>query len=121
MKRAAVVAACVLVFLWKYWALNVDYKHELDAHLQTQKQLNIALSEVRNWRMVAGETLIAAEAQKQLAEACLVRESEARADEEARKAILTPAKPRPRTVAEKQQVVDDATRARAVSRLNRGL
>lgn len=54
-----------------------------------------------------------------LAEACLEREAQARADGAARAAILANTKPRPRTDAERQEVVDDATRNAAAARLNR--
>lgn len=121
MKSAVVMVACAVVLLWKCWSLNLDYKHELDAHLQTQKQLAVAITTAQRWQVVAGETLLAAEAQKQLAEACLSRESQAQTDAEARKLLLATAKPRPRTETESKQVVDDETRTRAVSRLNRGL
>lgn len=47
------------------------------------------------------------------------REAEARADFAARTAIMTNVKPRPRTDAEAQEVVDDATRHAAAARLNR--
>lgn len=122
MKILYIVAAVMLsVLLYEHWSLCVDYEREQAAHARTRAELTTALVELQRWRTVAGETLMAADAQKQLAEACLAREAQSQSDANARKSILTQAKPRPRTETENRQVVDDETRARAVSRLNRGL
>lgn len=119
MKIFVVICAALALILWRFWSLATDYERELDAHLQTQTKLTAALDEGRRWRLVAGENLLAAEAQARLAESCLAREAQSQSDAEARKAILAQAKPRPRPAEEK--VVDDETRSRAVSRLNREL
>ena len=107
--------------LWQVSAARLDLSREELAHARTQAELTAAHDEARRWRLAAGENLLAAEAQKTLAEACLTREAAARTDADARAAILGASKPRPRPTTEKRLVVDDETRSRAVSRLNRGL
>ena len=61
------------------------------------------------------------QAQAENARLCLERETKAARDAAERAAIVKQAKPRARTAEEKDTVVDDETRRRAVERLNRPL
>lgn len=106
---------------WKSLRLERELMKEQVVHAQTQTALAAALTEGQRWRTVAAEHLIVADAQKGALESCLARESQAQTDAQARKNILNSAKPRPRPETETRQVVDDETRIRAASRLNRDL
>ena len=73
------------------------------------------------WKATAEEYRKNAEAQAENARQCLDRETKATRDAAERAAIVKRAKPRARTTEEKDKVVDDETRRRAVERLNRPL
>mgnify|MGYP001661489579 FL=1 len=73
------------------------------------------------WKAAAEEYRKNAEAQENNARQCLDREAKATRDAAERAAIVKRAKPRARTTEEKDKVVDDETRRRAVERLNRPL
>lgn len=101
--------------------------HYLGSMLALREQLHAASvareQELASKLMEASHALElangATSALSELAEACMEREAEARADFAARTAIMTNVKPRPRTDAEAKEVVDDATRHAAAARLNR--
>lgn len=73
------------------------------------------------WKTAAEAYRKDAEAQAENARRCLAREAQAQRDAAERTSIVKQAKPRARTVEEKDTVVDDETRRRAVERLNRPL
>ena len=86
------------------------------------ERLNHAVTQERDqWKATAEEYRKNAEAQAENARQCLDREAKATRNAAERAAIVKLAKPRPRTTEEKDKVVDDETRRRAVLRLNRPL
>jgi len=90
-------------------------------HKTTRLQRDNAVTEGLRWKKVAED---AGEKQATLREAaseCLAREKEAREDAAERTAIMRRTVPRERTEMEKKGVIDDATRRKAVDRLNRPL
>ncbi len=107
------VFALVVVF----FAL-MDTMGQLDA-----ERLNHAVTaqERDQWKATAEEYRKNAEAQAENARQCLDREAKATRNAAERAAIVKLTKPRPRTTEEKDKVVDDETRRRAVLRLNRPL
>lgn len=81
----------------------------------------VTAQERDQWKATAEEYRKNAEAQAENARQCLDRETKATRDAAERAAIVKLTKPRPRTTEEKDKVVDDETRRRAVERLNRPL
>ena len=92
---------------------------EENRHAATKEALAREVEKGAGWKAAYEKALMAADAHRAATQACLDREVETRKAVEERAEILQAAQPRPRTDAEKRQVVDDATRARAVDRLNR--
>lgn len=87
---------------------------ERAAHVVTER-------ERQRWQAAAEAYRENAEAQAENARLCLERETKATRDAAERAAIVKQASPRARTAEEKDKVVDDETRRRAVLRLNRDL
>lgn len=79
------------------------------------------LKERDEWKAAAEAYRKAADAQAENARLCLEREVNAARDAAERAAIVKQARPRARTAEEKDKVVDDETRRRAVERINRPL
>lgn len=105
--------AFVLV-LWRLDHVEADLVRECAAR-------RAAVQECDQWRATAEAYRQEALAQAENARQCLNREQEAAQDAKERAAIVKQARPRTRTAAEKERVVDDETRRRAVYRLNRPL
>lgn len=90
--------------------------------LDAERLRHAATAQERDrWRTAAEAYRKDAEAQAENARQCLGREAKAARDAAERADILRDARPRARTAEEKNKVVDDATRRRAVERLNRPL
>lgn len=104
-------------------AVRADAAREIQAeqaaHNATRAELVTALAEAARWADVAKLAQAATASVRATAQAALAREGQARADSQARKQILSVAKPRIRVATETMEVVDDATRQRAADRLNR--
>ena len=79
-----------------------------------------AVAQAENARRGDGRG-VTRQAQAENARLCLDRESNAARDAAERAAIVKQARPRARSAEEKNKVVDDETRRRAVERLNRPL
>lgn len=122
-KRGFIAALLVglAVTGWKSLQLEAALATERHAHEQTRTALDLAITEGQRWILATDAITLSAEAQKVALESCLNREAQAQTDAQARKKILNSAKPRPRLETETKQVVDDETRARIASRLNRDL
>ncbi len=108
---AAVGVRCALV--------QAELRTEQATHATTREQLVAAVTEGNRWAAVARQANATADAQAEYAAACIEREQKTATTAAARAAILSTVKPRPRTDAERQEVVDDATRMAAADRLNR--
>lgn len=117
MKTAVWWLAAALLFsclLGRLAHVNAELDAERAAHAVT-------LQECDRWKTAAEAYRKNAEAQEENARLCLERETKAVQDAAERAAIVKRASPRTRTAEEKNKVVDDETRRRAVLRLNRGL
>lgn len=108
---AAVGVRCALV--------QAELRTEQATHATTREQLAAAVTEGNRWAAVARQANATADAQAEYTAACIEREQKTATDAAARAAILSTVKPRPRTDAERQEVVDDATRMAAADHLNR--
>lgn len=108
---AALLFSCLL---GRLAYVNSELDAERVAHAVTER-------ERQRWRAAAEAYRENAEAQAENARLCLERETKAARDAAERAAIVKQASPRIRTAEEKDKVVDDATRRRAVERLNRSL
>ena len=112
---AAVAAALVFsLLLWRLDHVGGELDAERAAHAMTEQ-------ERAHWELSAEAYRQEALAQAENARLCLNREQKAAQDAEKRAAIVKQARPRSRTAAEKERVVDDETRRCAVLRLNRPL
>lgn len=109
-----VVALLISGLLGRLAYVNSRFDAEKSAHEATRQKLD-------RWRSAAEAYRQDAEAQAENARLCLGREAEAMKKAQERAAIVERARPRARTVEEKDKVVDDETRRRAVLRLNRPL
>lgn len=90
--------------------------------LDTERLHHAATATERDhWKATAEAYRADAEAQAENARQCLARERQAQNDAAEREAIVRRAQPRVRTDDERNKVVDDETRCRAVARLNRPL
>lgn len=90
--------------------------------LDTERLHHAATATERDhWKAAAEAYRADAEAQAENARRCLARETKAALDLAEREAIVRRAQPRVRTDDERNKVVDDETRCRAVARLNRPL
>lgn len=103
--------ACVLL-LWRLERVTGELEAERLHHAATTAERD-------HWQAAAEMYRQDAEAQAGNARLCLAREAKAALDLAEREAIVRQATPRVRSAEEK--VVDDATRRRAVLRLNRPL
>ena len=112
---AVMIAA--LVFSLLLWRLD-HICGELDAEKTAHA---ITVQERDRWQSAAEAYRKEAEAQAENARLCLNREAKTAQDALERAAIVKQAKPQIRPTEEKEKVVDDETRRRAVLRLNRPL
>lgn len=88
-------------------------------HAATRSELAESKREAAGLRIALDQARNATEALQANVRAALTREAQARADADARKAIISAMRTRERTEAEAREVVDDATRHSAAARLNR--
>jgi hypothetical protein len=126
---AGLSAALLASFAWAYVqglrldAVRAEAQREIHAeraaHNATRAELAAARAETARWADVAALARAATMSVRATAQAALDREAQAQADRQARKHILSVAKPRIRTAVEAVEVVDNATRHRAAARLNR--
>lgn len=105
--------------LWRVENLSGKLDTERAEHKTTKEALADEVTKSMGWKAAHEESLRAAEAHREATQTCLERAVEVETARKEREALLQAAPPRPRTEAEKQQVVNDATRARAADRLNR--
>jgi hypothetical protein len=118
----ALIAALALALagaIWRADHLSGALALERAEHRTTQEALTVATEKGLGWKTAYEEAFEAARARSAAAQACLDRAAEAEQARKEREALLQAAPPRPRTEAEKQEVVNDATRQRAADRLNR--
>lgn len=94
--------------------VNRELEVERTAHAVTAR-------ECERWKAAAEAYRREAVAQAENARLCLVRETNAAKEAAERAAIVKQTRPRARSAEEKDKVVDDETRRRAVERLNRPL
>ncbi|GFM37983.1 hypothetical protein [Desulfovibrio psychrotolerans] len=113
---AWIICAAVLVLCWMQHA---TLQNEYAAHALTRMERDTAVADGTRWAALARQLNATSGALSREVSACLERESRARADSQRRAAIMNQAKPRPRTEAEKEVVVDDETRRAAADHLNR--
>lgn len=99
--------------------LRTTLAAERAVHNATLHALDDALREGDRWVAVAREAYASAAIVSDYADACLKREADAATATAERGAILSTVQPRQRTEAERQEVVDDASRMAAAARLNR--
>lgn len=117
MKTALWLLAAALLFsglLGRLTHVNGELSAERLNHAATLKDRD-------QWKAAAEAYRKDAEAQAENARLCLERETKAARDATERAAIVKQARPRARTAEEKDKVMDDETRRRAVERLNRPL
>jgi len=112
---AVALAALLAATGW----LSGSLKAERAEHEAAKAALVEEVRKGEGWKAAYEEALAAIGAHREATRACLDREEQARTALEERTEILRAAQERPRSEAEKQQVVDDATRKRAADRLNR--
>lgn len=126
---AAALAGVVFCGLagWLVWQgfevreLRSGLALERAAHVTTAKERDAAITEGLRWAALHGDALAKVAALQGQVTAAQRREAQAQQDAAERQRIMDAAQPRPRTEAEKQQGVDDATRKKAAARLNRAL
>jgi hypothetical protein len=121
-KLYAVIAVLILALLGAIWRadrLSGTLALERSEHKGTTEALAREVEKGMGWKAAYEEALIAVDAQRTAAQACLDRAVATAAAREERAAILQAAQPRPRTDQERRQVVNDETRRRAADRLNR--
>ena len=112
---AVMIAALVFsLLLWRLDHVGGELDAERTAHA-------ITVQERDRWQAAAEAYRKEAEAQAENARICLNREAKTAQDALERAAIVKKAKPHIRPTEEKEKVVDDETRRRAVLRLNRPL
>lgn len=117
MKTALWLLAAALLFsglLGRLAHVSGQLDTERATHAVTER-------ERQRWQAAAEAYRREAVAQAENARLCLERETKAARDAAERTAIVKQARPRTRSVEEKNKVVDDETRRRAVLRLNRDL
>lgn len=109
----------VAVIVMALLLCRLDY---VDGQLETERAAHRAMVIERDrWKTAAEACRLDAEAQAENARQCLARERQAQNDAAEREAIVRRAQPRVRTDDERNKVVDNETRCRAVARLNRPL
>lgn len=109
----------LLALTARCYTLRTTLAAERAAHNATKHALGNAVAEGNRWAAVARQTNATADALADYAAACLKREADAATAATGRTAILSTVQPRQRTEAERQEVVDDASRMAAAARLNR--
>ena len=117
MKTALWLLVAALLFsglLGRLAHVNAELEAERAAHATTAR-------ESERWKAAAEAYWKDAEAQAENARMCLDREAKNAREEAERAGIVQQARPRARSAEEKDKVVDDETRRRAVERLNRPL
>ena len=112
---AAIVAALVAAIGIQTHRL----KAEQASHALTRKELAEAVERGAGWKRLYETAQASAQAQQEAVQECLDREVLAARAREERADILRNARARPRTEAEKHEVVDNETRRAAADRLNR--
>lgn len=116
---AALIVAVGLLSGCVYLSGKLDT--ERAEHNTTRLERESAVKAGLGWKAVAGAANLQRDGLQAAVNECLNREQEARADAAERAAIMKLAAPRARTEAERKGVVDDATRKKAMDRLNRPL
>jgi hypothetical protein len=117
-----IIAALVLALaaaIWRADHLSGELALEQTLHKATKESLALEVEKGLRWKAAYEQTLVAANAHRTAAKACLDRAKAQAMAQEERTAIMQAAQPRPRTEQERQQVVNDATRKIAADRLNR--
>lgn len=122
------LALCTLVFTLhtqfqslRLVAAHSNLRAEAAAHNATRAELAQAWADIRSQsKALAASGRATAAVQGSLKDA-LAREAEAASAAAARKKIMDAIRTRPRTESERQEVVDDATRAAVAARINRAL
>lgn len=122
--KIAGIAGLILVLaltaaLWRADHLSGELATEISIHKATQEALTREVEKGAGWKTAYEYEVDVAKAHREATQACLDRTADAEKARKEREALLQAAQPRPRTETEKQQVVNDATRARAADRLNR--
>jgi hypothetical protein len=115
----AILALTLAAALWRVENLSGKLDTERAEHTATKEALAREIEKGMGWQAAYEKALLSAEAHRQATQECLERALVAETARKEREALLQATQPRPRTEAEKQQVVNDATRARAADRLNR--
>lgn len=116
---ALLAASVVLLICTIYLSGKLDT--ERAGHEATREKLATAVREGNRWKAIADAAEPKITALQGSLKECLAREAQATADAVDRMAIMEAAEPRGRTPVENKGVVDDATRKKAVDRLNRPL
>ncbi len=118
---APFLAVSVLYLWWTNGQLDADLREERLAHQQTAARLETALDRAAQWQVAAEFAEKKLPPLQEALQTCWTRERQAATDAAERSAILDAARPEPRTPQERQEVVDEATRRKAMDRLNRAL
>lgn len=113
----ATIAALLISTVYLSGKLDVERAE----HATTRLQRDNAVAEGLRWKTVADAAEPKITALQDTVRECLAREAQAPKDAADRAAIINAAVPRERTAEERKGVVDDATRRKAVDRLNRPL
>lgn len=113
------VSVLLLALSARCYTLRTSLAAERVAHNATMHALDDAVTEGNRWAAVARQANATAAVQAEYAAACLEREASTVSAAAERGAILSTVQPRQRTQAERQEVVDDASRMAAAARLNR--
>ncbi len=119
MKNAfiTVLVSGIVLFLLVYAAFSIEKAN----HNTTKEQLKNAMQEVKIWQALANSVNPQVLALQTQVKECLARENTARVASKEREEILRQSIIQERTQEEKQEVVDNATREKAILRLNRPL
>lgn len=118
-KKLPLAACAVLLAVAMYLSAQLDT--ERAGHDATREKLTAAVREGNRWKVAADVAWANVATLQDNVKECLAREAQAKADAADRAAIMRAAQPRERTPAEAKGVVDDATRKKAMDRLNRPL
>lgn len=116
---AAIAAALALLIGTLYLSGSLDT--ERSRHETTRHQRDAAVKEGGRWKTLADAEIAKRVILQGAVVECLNRESRAAVDAADRKKIMEQAQPRAVTPVMRKEAVDDATRKRAVDRLNRPL
>lgn len=116
---AALIALAALLIVAVSLSGRLDT--ERAGHAVTRLERDNAVKEGLGWKAASGAANLQRDSLRETLNECLERERGARADTAERAAIMDRAAPRKRTKAGRKGVVDDATRKKAMDRLNRPL